>query len=156
MIDRSREWMLGFAKQKEIQRTWEGAYPPNWRDIADFIKTLARWQCERCGRAHERDGADGFVLTVHHLDGNKWNCELWNLAALCQRCHLRIQNKVIWSRIPKTYDWRALKWRAITEYPEWMAKHVKQYNVWAWLKGKERIPFTKALRKDYSSEWKQV
>ncbi|GAH88897.1 unnamed protein product, partial [marine sediment metagenome] len=29
------------------------------------------------------------MLTVHHLDGNKANCEDWNLAALCQRCHLR-------------------------------------------------------------------
>jgi hypothetical protein len=28
------------------------------------------------------------VLTVHHLDGDKRNCRWWNLAALCQRCHL--------------------------------------------------------------------
>ena len=34
------------------------------------------------------------ILTVHHLDGNKANCEAWNLAALCQRCHLHIQGKV--------------------------------------------------------------
>lgn len=31
------------------------------------------------------------MLTVHHLDGNKGNCEKWNLAALCQICHLFIQ-----------------------------------------------------------------
>jgi hypothetical protein len=34
------------------------------------------------------------VLTVHHLDGNKSNCDDWNLAALCQRCHLRVQGRV--------------------------------------------------------------
>lgn len=34
------------------------------------------------------------MLTVHHLDLNKSNCAWWNLAALCQRCHLRIQGKV--------------------------------------------------------------
>lgn len=34
------------------------------------------------------------ILTVHHLDGNKLNCRWWNLAALCQRCHLTIQGKV--------------------------------------------------------------
>lgn len=34
------------------------------------------------------------ILTVHHLDGNKANCRWWNLAALCQRCHLEIQGKV--------------------------------------------------------------
>lgn len=34
------------------------------------------------------------ILTVHHLDGNKLNCRWWNLAALCQRCHLTIQGRV--------------------------------------------------------------
>ena len=33
-------------------------------------------------------------VTVHHLDGNKSNCADWNLAALCQRCHLKIQGRV--------------------------------------------------------------
>lgn len=39
------------------------------------------------------------VLTVHHLDGNKLNCRWWNLAALCQRCHLQIQGRVKMSQI---------------------------------------------------------
>lgn len=34
------------------------------------------------------------ILTVHHLDGNKSNCEWWNLLPLCQRCHLTIQSRV--------------------------------------------------------------
>lgn len=34
------------------------------------------------------------ILTVHHLDGIKLNCRWWNLAALCQRCHLTIQGRV--------------------------------------------------------------
>jgi hypothetical protein len=34
------------------------------------------------------------ILTVHHLDGVKLNCRWWNLAALCQRCHLSIQGRV--------------------------------------------------------------
>lgn len=41
------------------------------------------------------------ILTVHHLTGvwgneqeAKRDCRWWNLAALCQRCHLRIQGKV--------------------------------------------------------------
>jgi hypothetical protein len=34
------------------------------------------------------------VLTVHHLDGRKSNVSWWNLAALCQVCHLHIQGKV--------------------------------------------------------------
>lgn len=34
------------------------------------------------------------VLTVHHLDGDKGNSAWWNLAALCQVCHLQIQGTV--------------------------------------------------------------
>lgn len=34
------------------------------------------------------------ILTVHHLDGDKRNCRWWNLAPLCQRCHLHIQTTV--------------------------------------------------------------
>lgn len=34
------------------------------------------------------------IGTVHHFDGNKANCEWWNLMALCQRCHLTIQSRV--------------------------------------------------------------
>jgi len=52
----------------------------------------AGWRCERC--QHPNDLASGHVLTVHHLDGNKYNCADWNLAALCQRCHLTIQARV--------------------------------------------------------------
>lgn len=67
-------------------------YPKNWKEIAERIKAKAGWRCERCTNPNDR--ATGHVLTVHHLDGNKSNCEDWNLAALCQRCHLAIQGRV--------------------------------------------------------------
>ncbi len=67
-------------------------YPDNWKGIALRIKDKALWHCERCG--HEHDIATSHVLTVHHLDGDKSNCADWNLAALCQRCHLSIQGQV--------------------------------------------------------------
>lgn len=38
------------------------------------------------------------VLTVHHLNGNKLDCRWWNLAALCQKCHLSIQGRVVMGR----------------------------------------------------------
>jgi hypothetical protein len=40
---------------------------------------------------------------VHHLDLNPANNAWWNLAALCQRCHLRIQAKVVMER-PWLFD----------------------------------------------------
>lgn len=38
------------------------------------------------------------ILTVHHLDEDKANCRWWNLVALCQRCHLRMQRRVVMDR----------------------------------------------------------
>jgi 5-methylcytosine-specific restriction endonuclease McrA len=74
-----------------------GAYPPDWKDIAKACKDAAGWRCVRCN--HEHDRATGHVLTVHHLDMNPANCEWWNLAALCQKCHLSVQARVIMERV---------------------------------------------------------
>lgn len=74
-----------------------GEYPANWKEIANQVKEEAEWVCIRCGHSHDPEA--GYCLTVHHLDMNKANCYWWNLAALCQRCHLRIQAKVVVSRI---------------------------------------------------------
>ena len=49
------------------------------------VEGRAMWRCEFCGVGNEI-GSD--VLTVHHLDGNKWNLLPWNLAI---RCHLEVQ-----------------------------------------------------------------
>ena len=67
-------------------------YPSDWKAIAKRIKDNAGWRCERCKAPHAVK--DAYVLTVHHLDGNKSNCADWNLAALCQRCHLAVQGRV--------------------------------------------------------------
>lgn len=68
------------------------SYPNNWREIALRVKRENNWRCERCKHIHAP--AIGYCLTVHHLDGDKSNIERWNLAALCQRCHLAIQSRV--------------------------------------------------------------
>ena len=68
-------------------------YPENWGEIAVAVKKAAGWCCERCGRLH--DPSAGYTLTVHHLDGDPSNCEESNLVALCQRCHLHVQAKLL-------------------------------------------------------------
>lgn len=45
----------------------------------------------RCGLSVS---AQWRIGTVHHFDGDKANCQWWNLLALCQRCHLQIQTRV--------------------------------------------------------------
>lgn len=61
------------------------------------------------------------ILTVHHLDGNKANCRWWNLAALCQRCHLQVQGKV---RMQQTYPF---------EHSDWFKPYVAGYYALSYL-----------------------
>lgn len=65
------------------------SYPDNWKEIACQVKEEAGWKCERCH--HPNDPQAGYILTVHHLDHNPENNIRTNLAALCQRCHLKFQ-----------------------------------------------------------------
>ncbi len=51
------------------------------------------------------------ILTVHHLNGVKADCRWWNLSALCQRCHLTIQGRVVMERA------------FIFEHSDWMKPH---------------------------------
>lgn len=41
-----------------------------------------------------REGHRQRVLTVAHLDDDKSNCRWWNVAALCQVCHLSTQSRI--------------------------------------------------------------
>lgn len=47
------------------------------------------------------------ILTVHHLNGDKADCRWWNLASLCQRCHLTIQGRV---QLHRVYPWEHSDW----------------------------------------------
>lgn len=61
------------------------------------------------------------ILTVHHLNGTKWDCRWWNLAALCQRCHLTIQGKVLMERVYPL------------EHTEWFKPHAAGWYASAYL-----------------------
>jgi 5-methylcytosine-specific restriction endonuclease McrA len=58
-------------------------------------------------RAGLRVDAAWRILTVHHLNGVKADLRWWNLVALCQRCHLQIQGKVVMEQI---YSWEHTPW----------------------------------------------
>lgn len=94
--------------------------------IKDLIREEAHHRCERCWHPYKKGmgewspcdekcnhggklvedlrytgevwEARARVLTVHHLDEDKANCRWWNLVALCQRCHLLMQRKVVMNR----------------------------------------------------------
>lgn len=94
----------------DIQR---GEYPEEWPDIARKIKDSAGWRCIRCDHPHGADA--GYMLTVHHLDGDKSNVQWWNLVALCQRCHLSVQARVVMPRF----------W--MFDHSEWFIPYVAGY-----------------------------
>lgn len=67
-------------------------YCKDWKKRSLFIRTYrAKNKCEFCGcqnkEPHPITGSK-VVLTVAHLDRNRDNNSFFNLAALCQRCHL--------------------------------------------------------------------
>lgn len=91
-----------------------GKYPPQWtKEFRTQLREQVGNKCERC--KHPHDPKNGYALTVHHLDNNKSNCEPWNLAVLCQRCHLHIQGKVF---LPQFY---------MFEHSEWFKPHLEGY-----------------------------
>lgn len=68
-------------------------YPPDWEAISKRIRfERAGNCCEWCGavnyQPHPITGSR-VMLTVAHIDHNTQNNDDGNLAALCQRCHLR-------------------------------------------------------------------
>ncbi len=96
-----------------MARKSSGEYPENWNEIAKKVKEEAEWKCVRCD--HSNDFFSGHVLTVHHLDLNPANCAWWNIPPLCQRCHLRIQGKVVMER-----TW-------MLEHTDWFKPYVAGY-----------------------------
>lgn len=61
------------------------------------------------------------ILTVHHLTGVKHDLRWWNLAALCQRCHLTIQGKTRMER------------RFLGAHSEWFKPHAAGWYAWQYL-----------------------
>ena len=117
------------------------SYPENWKEIARAVKDAAGWMCVRCGAVH--DPQIGYTLTVHHLDIDPSNCAWWNIPALCQRCHLSIQGRVVMER-PFMFH-----------HSEWFIPYVAAYyavkfgqveNTKDYYKSLEILPMEKAIQ----------
>lgn len=102
---------MGGIGRVAINKIKEKKYSDNWPEIAKRIKDEAGWKCEAC---HSANSVVGWrVLTVHHLDGDIENDEDWNLAALCQRCHLSVQS------------WFVFGQESIFNVPNWLIPHIE-------------------------------
>ena len=69
-------------------------YPADWERRSRFVRfARADNRCEWCGaqnrRPHPVTGSSVVLTTAHVYDRDPMAAQLLNLAALCQRCHLR-------------------------------------------------------------------
>ena len=83
-------------------------YSPEVLAAMKLVKAESGGWCERCHEPH--NPLQGYTLTVHHLEPVPGNIERWNLAALCQRCHLGLQHHNPFS------TW-------LLDYPEYYLSH---------------------------------
>lgn len=88
---------------------WSNGYA--WREYNGPDETIAQYVEARAR-----------ILTVHHLTGDKADCRWWNLAALCQRCHLSIQGKVVMGQLFPF------------EHSEWFKPHAAGFYAWTYLR----------------------
>ena len=77
-----------------IRKEMKRRYPKDWAARSRFVRFYrARNRCEWCGVHNyslRKDTGAVVVLTAAHVyDKRPEACGLLNLAALCQRCHLR-------------------------------------------------------------------
>jgi hypothetical protein len=121
-----------------MMATWaiepKNEYPEEWKDgtIQKAIAQNMGYHCEHCQAPIDpstgytigkprRDGRE-HVIAIHHIDGDKANCDWTNLLYCCQACHLEVQGA--WGpgqMIP-------LKWMdRFNGPPEWIIKRGLPY-----------------------------
>lgn len=99
----------GPVRYREVALTGDWRWRTINLDSVDMTAGEAHWDTEPNGEHVKRwtVEAQWRILTVHHLDGTKANNEWWNLTALCQRCHLITQGKVVMAR---EWPWEHSDW----------------------------------------------
>jgi hypothetical protein len=75
-----------------ISKENKARYPKDWDKISAYVRfDRAQNRCEWCGaenyQPHPITGSKVVLTCAHVHDKNPENCDLDNLAALCQKCH---------------------------------------------------------------------
>ena len=68
-------------------------YPENWDRISELVRKRAGNKCELCwAKNHDKHWLTlaRVVLTVHHINNDVTDNRRFNLLALCQRCHNKL------------------------------------------------------------------
>lgn len=82
--DGNTNWLGGISK---------APYGFDWTNrTKKRIRELDKYICQICGKTQEEQIAElNLRLDVHHIDGNKKNCEDDNLVTLCHICHVKLE-----------------------------------------------------------------
>ena len=81
-----------------IRPEMQSRYPKDWKLRSFFVRFVrGKGRCEWCGAEHGKPhpitGSKVVLTCAHIYDKNPESASLLNLAGLCQRCHLRHDNK---------------------------------------------------------------
>lgn len=95
-------------------RRFTNDYNPDGQQKRREARERAGNKCIRCASP----SVPGKILTTHHFDGDKSNDAWWNLLALCQVCHLKIQGRVD-PEIP-----------FFLEHSDWLKPYVAGFYAW--------------------------
>lgn len=80
-------------KEEKVDRK----YSEDWTErLRDTVREKDRHICKLCGIHQDEEDT---LLDVHHIDYDKYNCNLNNLVTLCRSCHIRTNNRSYWQQI---------------------------------------------------------
>ena len=73
-------------------------YPMAWtRLLRESIRLRDNYICQRCGKTEKEENE---VLSVHHIDYDKNNCNPTNLITLCRSCNAKVNfDRKYWQQI---------------------------------------------------------
>lgn len=74
MVDSSESGLI-YENDRALRRARKVARERFWSRF-----DRESYECESCSR-------DDVLLEVHHIDGDPFHNQMYNLAALCHRCH---------------------------------------------------------------------
>lgn len=93
------------GRRLEAHHAWKGGvsfepYTIEFTKKLKFeIRTRDDFRCKICDKSEEQELSDlKKVLTVHHIDYNKYNCDKMNLITLCGSCNSKVNfNREHWT-----------------------------------------------------------
>lgn len=89
------ERCLSCSRKGELHWNWLGGDELGYtvefsKQLKEKIRIRDNHECQVCHKSEEQELKEfNRVLSVHHVDYNKENCQSENLISLCDKCHMK-------------------------------------------------------------------